>query len=404
MAYNGVTYTCKISVPTLSKVSDGAVLTVTADAVPPTVVSVSGTQGAAYVAFDELLDATTAGNPANYTVTGGSVSGAKLLGDGKTVQLTVTGVTGTSVSVTTTGVKDYALNTLPAAVTKSGPQTSLIDADVGTRNTNNLALFTDPLEPGSVTVLSQTDFNILAGGSDIWNNADGMNFLYKQITGDFDVKVQMADVPIINTWTKGGLMVRQDLEGTSREFSVLTSAPSLTNAVGVVGQNVFQTQYRDTKGSATIESPPALRPQLAAYPNNWVRLKRVGDTFYSFWGTNGVDWNAFVTNAPLTPFPATVYVGLAATSHDNGAGRTALVQFRNFGELGSVTPPTPPTMTMSHQAGTLVLGWPTAAIGFKLQSSLVVPTTTWQDVAGSEATNSVTITIGAGNQYFRLKK
>jgi hypothetical protein len=47
---------------------------------------------------------------------------------------------------------------------------------------------------------------------------------------------------------------------------------------------------------------------------------------------------------------------------------------------------------------------PTAAIGFKLQSSPVVPATTWQDVAGSDATNSVTITIGAGNQYFRLKK
>jgi len=39
-----------------------------------------------------------------------------------------------------------------------------------------------------------------------------------------------------------------------------------------------------------------------------------------------------------------------------------------------------------------------------LQSAPVVPTTSWQDVAGSEATNLATVTIGGANQYFRLKK
>jgi hypothetical protein len=73
--------------------------------------------------------------------------------------------------------------------------------------------------------------------------------------------------------------------------------------------------------------------------------------------------------------------------------------------VGVTTPPVkPPTMTFSRQGTTLTLGWPTEAIGFKLQSTPVLPATTWQDVAGSETTNSVSVTIGAGNQYFRLKK
>ena len=70
----------------------------------------------------------------------------------------------------------------------------------------------------------------------------------------------------------------------------------------------------------------------------------------------------------------------------------------------SPTPPTPPTLTFGLQGSTLTLGWPQEAIGFKLQRSPVLPATAWQDVPGSDATNSVTITIGAGNQYYRLKK
>jgi len=61
-----------------------------------------------------------------------------------------------------------------------------------------------------------------------------------------------------------------------------------------------------------------------------------------------------------------------------------------------------PIMTWEHTGNIITLGWPT--IGFKLQSSPVLPATNWQDVAGSETTNSWSVTIGAGNQFYRLEQ
>jgi hypothetical protein len=61
-----------------------------------------------------------------------------------------------------------------------------------------------------------------------------------------------------------------------------------------------------------------------------------------------------------------------------------------------------PKMTLGRTDNIITIGWPTN--GFKLQSTPVLPATNWQDVAGSETTNSWGVTIGAGNQFFRLKQ
>ena len=64
-----------------------------------------------------------------------------------------------------------------------------------------------------------------------------------------------------------------------------------------------------------------------------------------------------------------------------------------------------PTLTLERWNGIITIGWP--ANGFKLQSSPVLPATNWQDVAGSETTNSLSImrvTNGTGNQFYRLKQ
>jgi hypothetical protein len=61
-----------------------------------------------------------------------------------------------------------------------------------------------------------------------------------------------------------------------------------------------------------------------------------------------------------------------------------------------------PTITLQRSTNLITLVWPTN--GFKLQSSPVLPATNWQDVAGSETTNSLRVAIGASNQFYRLKK
>jgi len=61
-----------------------------------------------------------------------------------------------------------------------------------------------------------------------------------------------------------------------------------------------------------------------------------------------------------------------------------------------------PTITLERWNNGINIGWPT--IGFKLQSSLVLAATNWQDVVGSETTNSLRVTNSSGNQFYRLMK
>lgn len=63
---------------------------------------------------------------------------------------------------------------------------------------------------------------------------------------------------------------------------------------------------------------------------------------------------------------------------------------------------TPLTLTWGRSGNIITIGWPTN--GFKLQSSPLLPASNWADVAGSETTNSVVVTIGATNQFYRLKQ
>jgi len=65
---------------------------------------------------------------------------------------------------------------------------------------------------------------------------------------------------------------------------------------------------------------------------------------------------------------------------------------------------TNPKISLGRTNNTIIIGWPSEAIGFKLQSSSVLPATNWQDVAGSEATDSCSVTIGTDKQFYRLKK
>ena len=60
------------------------------------------------------------------------------------------------------------------------------------------------------------------------------------------------------------------------------------------------------------------RPNVA-YPS-WLRLQRVGDTFYWYYGTTGSDWTFWTyydsTLSGEGALPATLQLGLALTSHD----------------------------------------------------------------------------------------
>lgn len=96
---------------------DSVVLNVTYDATPPTVSSATAaTDATVNVVFNKNVDATTAQNTANYAIspTLGTVTGAVLQADGKTVQLSTSNkqIKGTNYTVTVSNVQDLSGNVI----------------------------------------------------------------------------------------------------------------------------------------------------------------------------------------------------------------------------------------------------------------------------------------------------
>jgi len=70
---------------------------------------------------------------------------------------------------------------------------------------------------------------VTAGGDDIWNTADQCTFVYKEVSGDFDVAITVNALEQTNDWAKAGLMVRQNLEPGST--NVLAAVRGLADLV-----------------------------------------------------------------------------------------------------------------------------------------------------------------------------
>ena len=76
----------------------------------------------------------------------------------------------------------------------------------------------------------------------------------------------------------------------------------------------------------------------------------------------------------------------------------------DFG-LYSIAPSAPPSLSASLSGNQLTLSWPADAAGFsfKLESAGTLPTPGWSTVGGV-VNNSVKVTVGTGNKFFRLRK
>jgi hypothetical protein len=338
IADDGKKYRVNVSVPTIVQSSDAATLTVRSDAISPKLLSAGAFTGGTLVGvlFDELLDPTSAAAAANYQLTGGTVSAAKLRADGKAVELTVTGLSGSEFTLNVTGVKDKAGNPVAAGASVKGQIVSLTAADVGTPGT-------DPLEPGSTLPLSGSDFDMISGGSDYWNNADGFHFAYQQITGNFDLRVQVAFIDRKDNWTHGGIMARETLNAGSRFINAVINPGGANNEQG--GANLWEMNNRPATDAAAAGVTGWTQVGPLPYPNVWVRLQRVGDTFSGYRSTNGVDWLKMADSTQ--DYPDQIYVGLASTAHNNAAGQTALTQYRNYGPYPYVPPSTGPVANIA---------------------------------------------------------
>ena len=327
-ADNGAQYRVVASIPGKSLNSAEATLTVDVEA--PTLVSVGTLNGSAVgVRFSEPVDKATAETAGNYSLSSGTVSSATLLANNTTVNLVVSSLVGPSFTVTVNNVKDLYGNTIAANAQATGaiPSAPLTAVDVGEAGF-------DPLEPGSTVSSASGSFEVVAGGSDMWGNADHFHFTYAQRTGDFDLRVRVKSLVAREASTKAGFTVRESLDMDSRNLHAIVMPPDARNIyeAGTRADTAGATAGWGVLGGANGNIP-------ATFPNSWIRLKRVENIFKAYASTDGQNWTLYARNTPSPAYPATVFVGLATTSHNNNTGQTTFAEYTDFGDVPDTSGP-----------------------------------------------------------------
>ncbi len=236
------------------------------------------------------------------------------------IQVVVYGSPAFPLTLTVSSAEDAWGNAMPTATATIAQQAQLVDADVGTRSAH------DPSVPGVLWMNGPGSYTIQCEGSDIWNNADGFNFAYQQVSGDFDVVVRVKDAAHTSDWSKAGLMVRETLDAASRNWNIVCD-PDSSDGIAApdgsgTGANEIECNCRNTTAGASTSWQVVSNGMAPAYPNAWVRLQRTGASLAAYYSTDGANWVQHGWDDPTTvgdmaALPATVYIGICQTAHNN---------------------------------------------------------------------------------------
>jgi len=337
------------------------------------------------------------------------------------VVLTVSGLaTNSPNSLTVSNIKDTAGATLPPATlsftTKPISWTAVGGQQFG-------------FAPDAVAV-GDTGFDLISGGVLMHNsNYDESTFAYETLTGDFDRKVRVAFQEPSSTDAIAGLMVRETLDAErpapadssdpaqafSRYFQVQV-APSALAYQDEFDQpaNDYGVTVRRFLGGSSLGYSETLTTDTnaPAYPNAWLRLKRVGQTFYAFRGTDGTNWVSLGTFSfpasddggnQMPPFGNNVFVGPNYTPEtanippSTGERRAFMAQFRDYGLASGDVPVGYNHLSIVKDGNQVELSWSGPGT---LQSSTNLNSTVWADLGSSFP---IRVTADKKAQFFRVR-
>ena len=343
------------------------------------------------LAFDKDLDAATAGDASHYQISKGTISSVRFqryVHPFGAVALETTGVTdGDTVTVTVTGVKDLEGNAMPATPKTLTVRARLTRVNVGGTNYVDVAGGSPTDWPTDAVAVGDKDYDLVSGGSIHWAGYDEVSFAYEIITGDFDKVIRVEHQDPTSQWGRAGLMVRAALDAGKTQADVQDNGYLFSRnlnfrvnpavqASGAAGFNGHQLTYRASDGGANLHA--AEDPTPPAYPNAWLRVKREGQKFTGYRGTDGVNWTAVgdYTFVDADVLPETVFVGpfYGPTLDDNGTkdivGHSTHMRVHDYGDFGVTPPPTITITSVTVTAGTITITW---TGGGTLQS-----TTSWR--------------------------
>ena len=361
------------------------------------------------IGFSAPMDTNLLSQISTYTVGGGvSIVGVIVNGDGRSVALMVSGVPTFPLNVTVSSSLHGQGGGLAVSNTSVAVNTTpLTDVDIGSPGV-------DPSIPGLMYITGPQAYTIAAEGSDIYNTADGFNFAYETKTGDFDVVVRQKSTTHTSNWAKGGLMVRETLDAGSRNWNIVNDPASADGILAPDGSgpgaNAVECNARVSLNGSSAGWGFNGAP-VPAYPNAWVRLKRVGDLLSAYSSTNGTSWTLLATNTPsqvgdLTPLPSTVYIGICTTAHNNdpyGSDPLLYLNTASYDNYNSSYVAAPPgvVLSASHTGNNITVTWTPNTGHLESSPALSGAGLNWQPVSGGTG-GTATIPVTGSGMFFRV--
>jgi hypothetical protein len=212
------------------------------------------------------------------------------------------------------------------------------------------AVPTTSVDIGQVAVAGSTStangvYTVRASGEDIWGTRDEFRFVYASLAGDGEITARVDSLTQTHPWSKAGVMIRESLSESSRYAYTLVSAA-----------NGVDFEYRVSTGGSAGPSGVYDRVTRAPY---WVRLRRAGNVFTGYVSADGKSWRQQGSSITIA-MGATVYAGLAVTSHLDGSVATAA--FSNV-NIGAAAPPPTSQLTTSTDIGGVAAAGSTSVAG-----------------------------------------
>ena len=209
-----------------------------------------------------------------------------------------------------------------------------------------------------------------------------------QMVDDIDLHIISTDSNYTNYYYWGG--VYSSYDGLNQQAA--QGAPVTTNWQHVVatwapvsGRNGLWSLYVDGALAATNA---AVGPALFAPPYEQ------GSPFTDPWA---------IGNGTADGGSGRLFSGKLShvALYTNALSAADVLAHYNLGLYGTATLAAPVLSVARGATGTVVISWTVA--GYTLQSAASLTSPTWADAAGGAGT-PVTVTIGSGTQYFRLRK
>jgi glucose/arabinose dehydrogenase/regulation of enolase protein 1 (concanavalin A-like superfamily) len=174
----------------------------------------------------------------------------------------------------------------------SSPPEPWVSKDIGSRGAAGYASYDNNI------------FTVHGGGNDIWGETDEFHYLHQSFSGDGEIVTRMSSQTNTSDWAKSGVMIKESATAGSKYVLL-----GVTPGHGIT----FQYNFNGDSGSAAY-----------AFPNAWLKLKRVGDVFSGYTSTNGTDWT--LVGETTLAMSSNATAGLAVSAHSGGALNTTVFE------------------------------------------------------------------------------